>query len=78
MNFTTCYHFILTNNFPLMDNLSRTTAALGLQTKHFVTDFQFTSCVLVNRSLPLEVQFIDESVACSPILASFWQQCRVL
>lgn len=41
-----------------------------LQTKHFATDFQFTGCVPVNRSLPLEVQFTDESVACSRILSS--------
>ena len=48
-----------------------TTAARRLQTKHFATDFQFTGCVPVNRSLPLEVQFTDESVACSRILSSF-------
>lgn len=39
-----------------------------MQTKHFATDFQFTDCAPVNRSLPLEVQFTDESVACSRIL----------
>lgn len=58
---------------------SRTgTAALQVQTKRFATDFQFSDCAPVNRSLPLEVQFMDESVACSRILSSFRRQCRVL
>lgn len=49
-----------------------------VQTKRFATDFQFSDCAPVNRSLPLEVQFMDESVACSRILSSFRRQCRVL
>lgn len=72
LNYASCNHFTSSNTFLLM--------ALTQQPSECKqsTDFQFTDCVPVNRSLPLEVQFTDESLACSRILSCFRRQCRVL
>lgn len=83
MNSATCDHFTSSDTYSLMEALSAHPAGLLQQPSHCkqstLPQISSSPAVLpVNRTLPLEVQFTVESVACSCILSPFWRQCRVL